>query len=114
MKVVRSKSETRLIDQQDFFNGLCRDTRTDAELKLENSTLASSRRVMGLMLEQKADMKRHLVDFRRMRKEIEAQMKWMEEDVAAVEREKSKANIIHKSRFIRHAMRKGIHLTPAK
>ena len=84
-KVIRSKSETRLIDEEDFYNNLCRDKRSIEELKLEKSTLASSRRIMSIMLEQKKDISRHLEDFRRLRREIEAKIKWMEKDVAAVE-----------------------------
>ena len=85
LKVIRSKSETRLIDEEDFYKSLCRDTRSIEELKLEKSTLASSRRIMSIMLEQKKDISRHLEDFRRLRREIEAKIKWMEKDVAAVE-----------------------------
>ena len=71
-KVIRSKSETRLIDEEDFYNSLCRDSRSIEELKLEKSTLASSKNIMRIMLEQKKDISRHLEDFRRLRREIEA------------------------------------------
>ena len=71
-KVIRSKSETRLIDEEDFYNSLCRDSRSIEELKLEKSTLASSKNIMRIMLEQKKDISSHLEDFRRLRREIEA------------------------------------------
>merc|ERR1712166_932839 len=52
MKVVRCKSETRIIDEEEYLDSLCRDTRTDEELA-QKSTLASSKRIMKMMIEQK-------------------------------------------------------------
>ena len=51
MKVVRCKSETRVMDEEEYYESLCRDTRTDEELALENVTLKNARRIMKYMLE---------------------------------------------------------------
>ena len=108
MKVVRSKSETRLLDEELYMESLCRDTRTDEELALEKSTLANSRRIMAKMVEQHKDMSRHLADFKRLRKEFDISIKLLEEDIKGIERERAKANIVHRQRFIQHTIRKGI------
>ena len=70
LKVVRVKSETRVIDEEEYFDSLCRDTRTDEELALEDVTLKNARRIMTYMVEQKADIKKHLADFKRLGAEI--------------------------------------------
>ena len=75
MKVVRCKSEEKHKEIEDFYQNLCRDPRTEEELKLEKSTLASSRRVMKMMLDQKADMMRHMLDFKRLAREIQESIK---------------------------------------
>ena len=53
-------------------------------------------------------MAKHLADFKRLGKEFDATIKMLEEDVKGVEREKAKANIVHRQRFIQHTIRKGI------
>merc|ERR1712166_314527 len=103
MKVVRCKSETRIIDEEEYLDSLCRDTRTDEELALEKSTLASSKRIMKIMIEQKKDIKRHLADFKRLKLEFAASIKFLEDDIKGIEREK--ANIVHRGRFIQHTIR---------
>ena len=105
MKVVRCKSESRFMDEEMYIESLCRDTRTDEELALEKSTLAKSRKVMAYMVAQKKDIQKHLVEFRVLRNKFAASIKLLEEDVAAVERQKARANIVHKSRFIQHTIR---------
>ena len=96
------------MDEEEYYESLCRDTRTDEELALENVTLKNARRIMKYMLEQKADMKKHMADFKRLGVEIHLAIKATERDLRGIENEKAKANIIHRNRFIQHALARGI------
>merc|ERR1711939_660807 len=86
-KVIRSKSQTRLIDQKNFYKSLVKDPRTQAEKEFHNKTWERAKMVMKHMIDVREDCQRHLIEFRQLR------AKWQKEiqDCKDVIKEKEEA-----------------------
>ena len=74
-KIVRSKSQTRIVDMKHFYHSLCVDKTTQAEYAFHNKTLARAKVVMKRMIDLREDCQKHLIEFRNMRKQFQKEIK---------------------------------------
>lgn len=69
-KIVRNKSQTRIVDMKNFYHSLCVDKTTEEEYAFHNKTFARAKVVMKRMIEVREDCQKHLLEFRKMRKQF--------------------------------------------